>query len=66
MSPKRAMRDGLWEAIVVRTEALHDAAVLGQRTANLRNARKLARLASEIATLAEAAVLMGAPSRDDG
>lgn len=52
------MRAALWEAIVARTEALNDAAVLGQRAALPRTAQKLADLASDVAALARSAALL--------
>ncbi len=50
-------RPALWQAMVGRAEALHDLVVFTQRRPNIIAAARVARIAAEIATLANAAAL---------
>lgn len=51
-------RAALWQAMVERAEALHDATVLGQRRTNARAARRIQGLAEGLAVLARAIDLL--------
>jgi len=53
MSPG-ALRAALWEALVQRAKALHNAAVLGQRRTTKQTAARIERLADEMNVLARA------------
>jgi hypothetical protein len=52
-----AARAELWVSMIWRAEILHDEIVRGQRRSAIASAREVAKLASEIATLAQAAIL---------
>ncbi|GIK50994.1 MAG: hypothetical protein BroJett013_36910 [Alphaproteobacteria bacterium] len=51
-------RGVLWQAMVERAEALHDATVLGQHRADARAARRIQGLAEGLAVLARAIDLL--------
>lgn len=51
-------RPALWETMVARAEALHDHIVKTQRRPTRAAARRIARIAMEIAVAAQAATLL--------
>ena len=58
MIPAHTAREALWAAMVARGEALHDAIVLGQRTARAASAKQVEVIALDLAALARAAALL--------
>jgi hypothetical protein len=58
VTPRSAAVAILWQAMVVRAEAMHDLVVAGQRRENVRVAGRILRLSQELATLAAAAQLL--------
>jgi|GEM_PF-3601451 len=58
MNPAHTAREALWAAMVARVEALHDAIVLGQRTARAVSAEHVEAVALDLAALARAAALL--------
>jgi hypothetical protein len=56
-------RELIWEAMVVRAEALHDCVVLSQARRPQRAVHKIRTLASELSALAHVAALFAANAK---